>query len=286
MKRFLSTLLIVILALSLGAALISCKDSEGEDTPEVKKISVVSADTEGAIKFVGYVGDVEFAHRSGIRFMFGEDAKYAATSDEDGMFTFYYADPDSVGKTKALDYLSLESEDYDYRAFISEPLDTFDQTGCTVVIAEKEKEFDMSKVVANYGMRAAFSQYNQILPEEYYLYNEKVENNKPAITKENDGMDKVKLFVNDELYLRSTRGHMFIPYMIAGTEIRLEYDQFKFGIRKAQQQGDITILDDPTYVITEEDLSLYIEFRGFPIDITDDDNWDTEALIKCTTWQE
>lgn len=299
MKKFIICLLIIVLALSMTAILASCKPddktTENGENPLPKKLKVAAATDAGAIKLNGYVGDDGYADKSGIKIVFGEDPVYAATSDADGKFSFYYIDPKAVGKEKALDFLALESQDYDYKAFV----DTDNRYGyttdvnCTVVIALKTAEFDMDDIVPNYEVMATFSQYNQKVPAGYPFSLSPTK----TVTKENDGMHRVKLYINGgaQPYLRSNEGGLFMRYVVIGTELRLEYDQFHFGLMRIGQSGAVPLpgqqaavgtITDSTYIVTPADASLQLNFRGFPNDITDDDNWDDEALIKCTDWQE
>lgn len=297
MKKFIICILIILLAVSMTAIMASCKEQQGDtgndDTPQ--KVKVAQATDAGAIKLNGYVGDIAYDDKSGIRIVFGEEPVYAATSDADGKFSFYYIDPKSVGKEKALDFLALESQEYDYKAFVDtdNKYGNTSDTNCTVVVALKTAEFDMDDIVPNYEIMASFSQYNQKVPEGYPFSQSATK----TVTQENDGMHRVKLYVNDgaEPFLRSNEGGMFMRYIVIGTELRLEYDQFHFGLMRIGQSGAVPLpgqtagvgtITDSTYIVTPEDASLQLIFRGFPNDITDDDTWDDEALEKCTDWRE
>lgn len=291
MKRFIKTLFLILIISMLVVTLISCK-KDGDDTNnnnvEKQQELKVSENVEGAKLFTGYIGNTTYDRVEGVEISFGEDPEYAATSDEDGKFSFYYINTYDYTNDRILDFLSMDSEEYKYRAFIDTSTDDNPNIGinCIVVVDDADSDFNMNEIGANLSIRMSFGQAGNMitkLPVGYPLENEEFVETERLATEHLDTVFGVKLYLDDVYFDYSRNSGYHIPYIIFGTVIRLEHPGFVFYIKPMQgfqEALDGENNDQYTYVGNEGE---FVDFRALPIDnnadvLTDNQDWWQDLL--------
>jgi hypothetical protein len=279
MKKATKIMLTLILALCLIVTIAACDnpsdnengDDNGGSNNQPEKIRVTDSSAEGAKMIKGYVGNTQFEKVAGLRILFGEELELAATTDENGLFSFYFVNPNELEASRVVDYIILDSQDYKYKVFEYTHDSSGDTLGCTIVVDQADSDFDMETIVPNVQIRLSFGMADEdfvMLPVGYPTENPNMIDENGLNTEERkaeehkDTVFGVKLFINEKYYDYSRDSGWRIRYIIPGTVLRLEYPEMYFAIHVPGTTT--TVLDGEnrdTYTYTLNN-GVFIDFRA------------------------
>lgn len=233
-----------------------------QDNNQFKPEIRVAGEDETAREFSGLIKGVDYMPVSGKKVFFGENLEYAATTDENGWFSFKYINSYACSEERVIDYLSLES-DLSYRAI---------RTGgdmmkleCLIVAADKDSEIDLANdVTYDFYVKCTFGQDGVKLPAGYQTRELICEEGNESYNGETY-LVGVEVYAGDQLIAVSNPYGIVFDYLVHGTSIKFIKNGFSFDVRYFEMSDDIyTFSGDEIYTLPESERMLH--FQGYTED--------------------
>jgi hypothetical protein len=210
----------------------------------------------------GVVRDVEYRTISDVDIYFGEENVWVQKTDENGRFEFFFIDPLRLVAQNKADYLSLDSELFDYRLIIkctfirSAESMTYD-IECIIVVDNKENNGNNLEKILMHPLENENEKREEIffdlrigtpgvkLPQGYLHRGEPVTDT--VTQSERDyALAGAKVYINDceEPAVISDDWGISLDYIVAGTRLRIEYSGFTFGISAREpEEGETRVVE-------------------------------------------